>query len=63
MQYEIVLAGSNIGDLGLYYYTTKADEAPLGCIYLHSAHIDVLEVRIPWLSREIPAAHSASMTA
>lgn len=44
-QYEIVLAGSNIGDLGLYYYANKTDEAPQGCIYLHSAHIDVLEVQ------------------
>ncbi|TMW60790.1 hypothetical protein Poli38472_000832 [Pythium oligandrum] len=42
-QYEIVLAGSSIGDLGLYYYGSKADQAPVGCIHLHSAHVDVLE--------------------
>ncbi|KAJ0401216.1 hypothetical protein ATCC90586_010169 [Pythium insidiosum] len=42
-QFEVVLAGSSIGDLGLYYYAAKGDPTPVGCIHLHSAHIDVLE--------------------
>lgn len=43
---HVVLAGATVGDLGLYYYESHVDDAaPLGCIYLHSAHIDVLEVR------------------
>lgn len=41
--FEVALAGSSIADLGLYYYASKSDAAPIGCILLHSAHIDVLE--------------------
>uniref|UniRef100_K3W7N5 Rab-GAP TBC domain-containing protein n=1 Tax=Globisporangium ultimum (strain ATCC 200006 / CBS 805.95 / DAOM BR144) TaxID=431595 RepID=K3W7N5_GLOUD len=43
-QFDVVLAGSSMVDLGLYYYNlNKRDAPPLGCVHLHSAHIDVLE--------------------
>ncbi|GLD91860.1 hypothetical protein PINS_up000393 [Pythium insidiosum] len=51
-QFEVVLAGSSIGDLGLYYYATKGDAAPVGCIHLHSAHIDVLEEVVMVVTQE-----------
>lgn len=41
--FDVALAGSTVTDLGLYYYANKRDAAPLGCVRLHSAHIDVLE--------------------
>lgn len=42
-QFDTVLAGANAADLGLYYYAHRGDASPLGCIRLHSAHVDVLE--------------------
>ncbi|TYZ65232.1 hypothetical protein PybrP1_012328 [[Pythium] brassicae (nom. inval.)] len=42
-QFDVVLAGASSADLGLYYYTRRGDASPLGCIRLHSAHVDVLE--------------------
>lgn len=40
---DVALAGSSVTDLGLYYYAHRGDASPLGCIRLHSAHVDVLE--------------------
>ncbi|DAZ93324.1 TPA: hypothetical protein N0F65_003275 [Lagenidium giganteum] len=51
-RFEVALAGASIGDLGLYYYAQKTDPTPLGCIYLHSAHIDVLEEVVMVVTQE-----------
>lgn len=32
-----------MGDLGLYFYSDSQSSVPIGCIHLHSAHMDVLE--------------------
>ncbi|ETL36499.1 hypothetical protein F441_11860 [Phytophthora nicotianae CJ01A1] len=41
--FEVVLAGANAADLGLYYYPHKDAATPMGCIRLQNAHIDSLE--------------------
>ncbi|KAG7397236.1 TBC1 domain, member 5 [Phytophthora boehmeriae] len=41
--FEVVLAGSNAADLGLYYYPHKDEATPMGCIRLQNAHLDCLE--------------------
>lgn len=47
---HVVLAGETMTDLGLYYFADKGDASPLGCIALHSAHIDSLEVSLHTLN-------------
>ncbi|KAG7390635.1 TBC1 domain, member 5 [Phytophthora pseudosyringae] len=41
--FEVVLAGANAADLGLYYYPHKDAATPAGCIRLQNAHMDSLE--------------------
>lgn len=42
--FVVTLAGTNINDLALFYYSKPSDTEPIGRIPLCSAHVDLLEV-------------------